>query len=236
MLLRHALDLLWPRVCEGCGGSVVGLSRYLCWDCLAALPLIQAPYCVRCGDPVEGAITWDYVCSACVDRPPPFEQARSALRFRGPVKDVLHRFKYSAATHVSRDFATLLHACVRTHFSRESIDAVTYVPLHAAKQRARTYNQARLLASDLARLMRLPLADGCLDRERYTATQTRLSAKERARNVRGAFVPRHPRWIQGRKLLLVDDVMTTGATISECSRVLKEAGAAGVWVVTVARG
>jgi ComF family protein len=236
MFLRHALDLLWPRVCEVCGGGVVGLSRYLCWDCLAALPLIQAPFCARCGDPVEGAITRDFICSACVDRPPAFAQARSAVRFRGPVKDVLHRFKYSAATHVSRDLATLLHACVRTHFGRESIDAVTYVPLHPVKERARTYNQARLLAGDLARLMCVPMADGCLARERHTATQTRLSAKERARNVRGAFTARNEGWILGRYFLLVDDVMTTGATVAECSRVLKEAGAAGVRVVTVARG
>ncbi len=236
MFLRHALDLLWPRVCEGCGGSVSGLSRYLCWDCMASLPLIEAPFCARCGDPVEGAISQSFICSACVDREPAFEQARSAVRFRGGVKDVLHRFKYSAATHVSRDLATLLHACVRTHFGRECLDAVTYVPLHAAKQRARTYNQARLLAGDLAKLMRVPLADGCLDRERHTATQTRLSARERVQNVRGAFVSRNGSWIHGRRFLLVDDVMTTGATVAECSRVLKEAGAAGVWVVTVARG
>jgi ComF family protein len=236
MFLRHALDLLWPRVCEGCGGSVVGISRHLCWDCMATLPLIEAPFCARCGDPVQGAITRDFICSACVDRPPAFERARSAVRFRGPIKDVLHRFKYSAATHVSRDLATLLHACARTHYGHDYIDAVTYVPLHAVKQRTRTYNQARLLAGDLASLMRVPLADGCLARERPTATQTRLSARERVHNVRGAFVTRNARWTHGRRFLLVDDVMTTGATVAECSRVLMEAGAAAVYVVTVARG
>jgi ComF family protein len=162
--------------------------------------------------------------------------ARSAVRFRGGIKDVLHRFKYSAATHVSRDLAVLLQACVRAHYGHAFIDAVAYVPLHAAKQRERTYNQAGLLAADLARLMRRPLAERCLERTRDTATQTRLSARERARNVRGAFVVRHPAWVQGRHLLLVDDVMTTGATVAACSRVLKEAGAASVHVVTVARG
>ena len=230
------LDLIWPRTCEGCGGRVGETAQHFCWDCVASLPLIEMPFCSRCGDPVTGTITRDYVCSACVDREPAFDRARSALRFRGIIKDVLHRFKYSAATHLSGDLATMLHACVQTHYGRQPIDAVVYVPLHAVKQRARTYNQARLLAGELARLMRLPLADGCLARGRDTGTQTHLSARERMRNVRGAFLVHNAGWVHGRNFLLVDDVMTTGATVNEVSRVLKEAGAAAVYVVTVARG
>lgn len=230
------LDLVWPRTCEGCGGKAGETARHLCWDCLASLPLIEAPFCSRCGDPVEGDIVRDYVCSACVDREPAFDRARSAVRFRGIVKDVLHRFKYSAATHLSHDLGTVLQACVRSHYGSLPLDAVAYVPLHAVKQRARTYNQARLLAGELARALRLPLADGCLMRERDTGTQTHLSARERLRNVRGAFRVRHPGWVHGRRFLLIDDVMTTGATVGECARVLKEAGAAAVYVVTVARG
>lgn len=236
MFWENILDFLWPRACAACGGIVGNTGRHLCWDCLAALPLIRAPFCSCCGDPVEGAITRGYVCSACVDRPPAFEQARSAVRFRGPIREVLHGFKYAAATHVSRDLAVLLHACVRAEYGRALVDAVAYVPLHAVKQRERTYNQSRLLAEDLAVLMRLPLADGCLERCRPTDTQTHLSAKRRAANVRGAFRACQPGWIQSRHFLLVDDVMTTGATVRECARVLKDAGAATVRVVTVARG
>jgi ComF family protein len=234
--LRPLLDLVWPRTCEGCGAPAGDAARYFCWDCLAALPLIEPPFCSACGDPVQGAITRDFVCSTCVDRPPAFERARSAARFRGPLKEALHRFKYSGATHLSRDLAVLLHACVQAQYGREPFDAVTCVPLHPVKQRARTYNQAHLLAGDLARLMRLPLAHNCLARVRETATQTRLTAKERQQNVRGAFQTPHPGWVQGRRFLLVDDVMTTGATLRECSRMLKDAGAASVFVVTVARG
>ena len=167
---------------------------------------------------------------------PAFDQARSALRFKGGIKDVLHGFKYSNATHMAFDLATLLHACVQTHYANDPFDAVSFVPLHPAKDRSRTYNQARLLAENLARLMNLPLACGCLARIRETGTQTRLNMRARAKNVAGAFQPECPQWIEGRNFLLVDDVMTTGATISECSRVLKEAGAARVCAVTVARG
>lgn len=230
------LDLLWPRSCEACGKPAGDAARYLCWDCLAALPVIEPPFCSRCGDPVQGHITRDYMCSFCVDREPAFDQARSALRFAGPVKEVLHRFKYVNATHLDRDLATLLHACVGTHYCRERFDAVAFAPLHPAKERTRTYNQAFLLAKRLARMMELPLARGCLKRVRETGTQTRLNMRERARNVAGAFEARCPEWIQGRSFLLVDDVMTTGATVNEISRVLKAAGASRVCIATVARG
>lgn len=239
--LRHlhpgpVLDLLWPRSCEACGKPAGEAARYLCWDCLSALPVIEAPFCCRCGDPVEGDITRDYICSLCVDRAPAFDRARSAIRFRGGIKDVLHRFKYSQATHVDHDLAVLMHACVRTHYGNECFDAVTFVPLHPAKERTRTYNQARLLAGRLSRMMGVPLARGCLSRVRETGTQTHLNMRERARNVAGAFAVRCPEWVAGRSFLLVDDVMTTGATVAEISRLLKEAGASRVCVVTVARG
>ena len=200
------------------------------------MPVIEAPHCAHCGDPVEGAITRDYVCSLCVDRAPAFDLARSAVRFRGGIKDMLHRFKYSNATYLDRDLATLMHACVRAHYGAERFDAVTFVPLHSVKERSRTYNQARLLAGRLAGLLDLPLARGCLERIRETGTQTHLNMRERARNVEGAFNATASEWIEGRNFLLVDDVMTTGATLAAVSKVLKDAGAARVCAVTVARG
>jgi ComF family protein len=149
---------------------------------------------------------------------------------------VLHHFKYSHATHLDKDLATVLHACVRTHYSHERFDAVIFVPLHPAKERSRTYNQARLLAGRLADMMDITLARGCLVRTRETGTQTHLGMKDRARNMADAFEPRCPEWIGGRSFLLVDDIMTTGATVNEISRTLKAAGATKVCVVTVARG
>ena len=229
-------DFLWPRTCEACGQPAGEAGRHLCWDCQAALPTITLPFCSCCGDPVSGAITQGYVCSPCVDHVPAFDLARSAIRFRGAAQDLLHRFKYSAATHLVDDLARLLDACVAAHYGRESFDAVTHVPLHPVKERSRTYNQAHLLASRLGRLRHLPLAAGVLERVRPTATQTRLNTRQRARNVAGAFAALCPAWIEGRSFLLVDDVMTTGATVNEAARTLKAAGARRVCVVTVARG
>ena len=110
------------------------------------------------------------------------------------------------------------------------------VPLHGRRQRDRTYNQARLLARDLARELQLPLAARCLVRVRSTESQIHLNARQRRANVRGAFQVRESEWVTGRSVLLIDDIMTTAATVNECSRVLKEAGAAAVHVLTVARG
>jgi ComF family protein len=171
-----------------------------------------------------------------VDRAPAFDLARSAIRFRGAAPELLHRFKYGHATHLAADLAGLLDACARAHYADERFDAVTFVPLHPVKERERTYNQARLLAERLARRRRLLLAPGVLERTRATGTQTRLTMRERARNVAGAFAAVCPAWTRGRAFLLVDDVMTTGATVNEAARVLKSAGARRVCVVTVARG
>lgn len=230
------LDLLWPRSCEICRRPAGESAHYLCWDCLASLPVIGAPYCLRCGDPVEGQITRGYVCSLCVDREPAYDLARSAVRFRGGIRDVLHRFKYSHAVHLAGDLASLMKAGIATHYSREQFDAVCYVPLHPARERFRTYNQAGLLAGRVASLLGIPLARGCLTRVRETGTQTRLNLRERARNIHEAFEVVCPEWVRGRHFLLIDDVMTTGATVNEAARVLKRAGAGRVCVMTAARG
>lgn len=237
MTLGHAcLDLLWPRPCEGCGRPAGSAPGYVCWDCLGSLPLIRPPFCDHCGDPVEGAVTQDYRCGFCVERAPAFRKARSAVRFRGSVPGLLHRFKYGAATHLAPDLADWMAACVRSEYAGERFDAIAYVPLHHARQRMRTYNQAALLAEALALRLGLPVASGCIRRSRDTGTQTHLSARERARNVHGAFAACQPDWIDGRRFLLVDDVMTTGATLAEVASVLAAARAVSVHVVTVARG
>jgi ComF family protein len=229
------LDLVYPRSCAGCGGVLGKQSGHLCWDCLAGLQLVTDPMCSICGDPVEGKVGHRYECAFCVRRRPHFDRARSAARFRGPLKAAIHSLKYGDCVHLSRDFALLLRACVATHFSGTSADMVTFVPLHPKRERERTYNQSAAMAGLLARALRIP-AGPCLRRVRDTGTQTGLSAHDRRENMRGAFEAVQTSWIEGRSLLLVDDVMTTGATVDECAKVLKKAGAAYVGVVTVARG
>ena len=230
------LDLIYPRACLACDGQVLGKEGHVCWDCMSALDLISDPFCWLCGDPVEGKVERRYTCSSCTRQVPHFDGARSAVRYRDKLPALLQAFKYAQATSLSRDLADLLAGCVRAHFADVSFDAVLAVPLHPRKERSRSYNQSALLADDLSRLLHLSRAHDCIVRQRSTKTQTGLSARKRRNNVKGAFWVNKSEWVEGRRLLLVDDVMTTGATVGECSRVLKEAGVAGVWVVTVARG
>lgn len=230
------LDVCYPRPCEGCGGDAGAGGGHLCWDCLAKAVYIVDPMCARCGDPVDGVVEHAFECGWCRRTRPAFVAARSVVRFRGPLRHALHRFKYNHATHLSSDFGGLLAGCVSAHFAAQRFDAVTYVPLHPSKARERSYNQSRLLAEALGRRLGLPVGRQVLERVRFTQTQTRLSAEERKRNVHGAFRARLPDWIDGRRWLLVDDVMTTGATVDECARVLNGHGAVSVFVVTVARG
>jgi ComF family protein len=235
--LVHALaDLLYPRVCLACGGDAGRDRGFLCWDCMAGLEYISGEYCAQCGDPIEGVAGHEFRCSSCQDRRPGFDRARSAVRHRGTFKKAVQAFKYENAICLAADFAQLLEGCVRAQYGRIAFDAVTCVPLHARKERERTYNQSALLGRDTARRLGLPFFAGCLVRARDTATQTRLSAAARRRNMRGAFEVRAGEWIEGRTLLLVDDVMTTGATVDECARALQGAGAAGVYVATLGRG
>lgn len=230
------LDLVFPRVCVNCGGRVEEGSLHVCWDCAASFTLVKEPHCSLCGDPVDGRVENLFRCSFCRRNPPHFDLARSALRYIGDLRDTLHAFKYSRKSCLSGDFVRWLAACHRMHYSGIDMDAITCVPLHGRRQRDRTYNQAGLLARDLARELSVPVFTRCLKRVRPTESQISLNAAQRRANVRGAFSVEDAEWVEGRRLLVVDDIMTTGATVNECSRVLKRAGAASVYVLTVARG
>lgn len=231
------LDLVYPRHCGACGDPVSDEGLQICWDCLAGLHPVVDPFCSRCGDPVEGMIEHAFVCGFCRKHEPGFDLARSAVRYRGGICDALQTFKYRSGVHLVDDLARLLYACVRTQYADVAFDAVCGVPLYAVRERARTYNQARLLADRLARHLRVEAAPtGTLRRVRNTPTQTGLNSAQRRENVDGAFSSGQAAWLEGRIVLLVDDVMTTGATVDEVSRALRQNGAAGVYVVTVARG
>jgi ComF family protein len=233
---RVTLDLAYPRACEGCGGPVGAEGTYLCWDCLSELTLVREPFCSWCGDPVEGRVDAAFTCYACDNHPPGFDRARSAARFDRVMRTALHAFKYRQASWLAGDLVQVLKACVINQYDVARVDAICPVPLFAARYRQRGFNQAELLARGLSRQLHKPLLARCLIRVRDTRTQTNLTAPDRAANVRGAFASRWRAWLRGRRLLLVDDVMTTGATVSEGARALKQGGAAEVLVATVARG
>jgi ComF family protein len=197
---------------------------------------IRAPFCQRCGLPFEGEITAEFECANCQGRDLHFRFARSAVVARDPVLEAIHRYKYHRALWFEPFLADLLICQARPELSREQWDWLVPVPLHPTKQRHREFNQAERLARHLSRATDIPVNSRLLRRHLPTPSQTQLSREEREANVRRAFAMRSDRGLQGERIVLVDDVFTTGATTSACAHQLRQAGAADVCVWTVARG
>jgi ComF family protein len=234
--MKSFLDMLYPRRCVDCGVSSPSAFRYMCWDCWSDAVKVEAPFCERCGDPVAGAVEHTYVCYSCSARKPAFDAARSAARYDGAIAEALRLLKYEKAMWLAPDLAKLMHGCLEAEYSGMTFDLVVPVPLHHVRRRERGYNQSAVLARELGRLLMRPARDGAVRRVRPTATQTNLTAKERLSNVTGAF--KHGRTVRlaGRHVLLIDDVMTTGATVNACAAALRKGGAASIHVITAARG
>ena len=233
-LLQAAVSLLYPPVCTICGRSV-RVSEYLCDQCAIKVTRIVAPFCQKCSEPFEGSITSAFSCANCAHRAIYFEAAVAAYRGRGIVRQIVHEFKYGRQLHLRHLLARWLRAALDDErLSGHQFDVIVPVPLHPTRQRERGFNQAGLLGELLSAQTSIP-ARAVLERIRYTTTQTALDRAERMENLHNAFRLRKNADVRGLRVLLVDDVLTTGSTLNECSRILKRAGAFSVHAATAAR-
>lgn len=236
MIFKLFLDILFPPLCHHCRAFIPAAGPvHLCPACRAACISPVTPICTVCGVPflTEGGA--DHPCGSCALKPPPFIAARTAMLFDGPVREMIHRFKYDKRVHLARPLG-LLAAVQLAPFARMTApDLIIPVPLHVKRLRQRGFNQSVLLGNVLAHEWRVPLCRRNLCRIRWTDPQIGLSAEERVSNVRGAFAVTNPALVKGKRVLLLDDVYTTGSTVAECARALNKAGARAVTVVTVAR-
>lgn len=231
-----SLNLLFPKECISCGKSLSYQNRdYLCPDCSRFLFWTGGIICEKCGRPLAGDIIPPVICPTCRKFPPVFDRARSALILEEAGQEFMLAFKYQQAPYLSAPAGRWLARAGREYYAWSDYDLIVPVPLHHRKKRERGFNQSELLARRLSRLTRLPLAGRKFVRCRYTRTQTRLNPKEREKNVKGAFRVTDDKYFRERRLLLIDDVLTTGATVNECARVLIKAGAGRVDVLTLAR-
>jgi ComF family protein len=233
--LTGALDLLLPPRCLGCGGLVETQGR-LCAGCWRGLAFLGPPVCRICGYPLPHALPEAPLCGACAAEPPAYDRARAALRYDDGSRGLILRFKHADRTDTAPAFGRWL-VRAGTDLLQEA-DLIVPVPLHRLRFLRRGYNQAAILAHALARESGVALVPDLLQRSRATRSQQGLSGRARLDNVTaGAFRihPWHTRRVAGARVLLVDDVLTTGATVSACARVLRRAGAAQVDVLTLAR-
>ena len=230
----NAVDLVLPPSCLACHAPVSEAGG-LCPDCWNRISFIGRPCCARCGLPFTIEAAPDAICGDCARMPPVFDRARAAFLYEGAGRELILAFKMADRSWLAPRLATWLQRAAAPLLPEA--DVVVPVPLHRWRLLARRFNQAAVLARLMAREADAAMVPDLLVRTRRTATQTRFSRVERRRNVRGAFAVRRSRapLVDGRNVLLVDDVMTTGATVSACARALRKAGAARVDVTTLAR-
>ena len=233
---QWVLNLVFPKECVCCGKKLSFRDRvYLCLDCYQRLVWINDPVCQVCGRPLPGLISVPETCADCRDDPPYFHRLRSVWLLRESGHEWILSFKYRQSLFLAAPAVGWLKEAGDRFLRCSDYDGILSVPLHHRKARERGYNQSGLLASGLSRLTKIPLAKKALIRTRYTRTQTRLNREERCLNVKGAFKVGNKKKVEGKSLLILDDVFTTGATLNECARVLKKAGARQVDALTLAR-
>ena len=226
MLTRAAgplLDLIFPRTCAGCGRE----GGYLCDECEAAIPRLEPPLCRLCS-----ASSRSSLCAWCRSANQPFNGITAPYRWTGVVQELVYALKYRNV----RASAPRLAEPMSVHLMERliSADVIAPVPLHPSRERERGYNQSELLAHGISKSTGIPMADGVLARIRNTPPQVSMATpEERRRNVVGAFECVED--VAGKRVLLVDDVVTTGATVAECAAQLRQAGAASVWVLSLGR-
>lgn len=235
--LEAGLAFFYPPVCQLCGTNRATTSDGLvCSRCWQQVRFIKPPFCEHCGLPFSGDITTPFECANCAGIELNFSTARSAVIAKGVVLEAIHRYKYQRAMWFEPFLADLFLREALPALRDQKWDVIVPVPLHPTKKREREFNQAERLAARLGDATKIPVNKTALQRVVPTNTQTLLTRQQRESNVKKAFAMRDETRLHGKRVILVDDVFTTGATTSACAKVLLAAGAGDVCVWTLARG
>lgn len=228
--VANIVDIFFPPVCARCRK----IGSLLCDDCLREFVPVTEPICDRCGRQLEGRLPelGSANCRACQESPPVLRQMRAPWHYVEPLSSIIHRLKYDGYFALAGPLGSLM----AEQWPRWAVppDLIMPIPLHKKRQRRRGYNQSALLARPLARTLGLTYTDQALRRTRHTVPQVGLGPEERAANVKNAFAA-DTEMVAGRHILLIDDVLTTGATMSAAAETLLDAGAASVSAYCLAR-
>lgn len=234
---KSVVNFLIPPHCVSCHTPLES-DQGLCGPCWSRIAFISQPYCDCCGMPLpySAEVAQGILCGSCSLERPHYDKTRSAVAYDKASKDLILRFKHGDQTALAPFFNRWLIQAAQT-LPLDTIDGVLPIPLHWTRLLKRGYNQAALLASRFAKDTDLTYFPNLLKRHRATASQGHLSNQERRDNVARSFLiaPKDCALIKGKNLLLIDDVFTSGATVEACTQTLKAAGAARVYVLTIAR-
>jgi ComF family protein len=225
--LKDALaDLFFPRICAFCGSKHMPLNCFICPGCYDSIRLVTSPACILCGSPIPGVHPAEFrTCGRCLVDPPPFDRVRFGVHYEGKLRDALVKFKYGGSLDAGRVLSAILVDAFQLHFQASEFDLILPVPIHPRRIRKRGFNQAVILAKQLSAVSGIPLYRNILRKVKDTPPQVGLGRKERSWNLKGSFGVSGPGVVKGRRVLLLDDVSTTGATIRETAKTVRKAGA-----------
>lgn len=224
-------DLIYPKhiTCNICSKDIFDdNANGICADCRKTLPKIIGQVCFRCGVPIYSI---DRYCDMC-KKSKPYEEARSCYKYRDKIVTLIHNFKFHNAKHLAEDFAKDL--CELYKKEKYNCDIIVPVPMTQSRLNLRGYNQSGLLANELGKLLNLPVDEQNLLKVKDTKSQVGLDFSERKNNLTDAFKTKDKKFFKGKKVLIVDDIFTTGATIECCAKALKKGLASQVFAITIA--
>ena len=233
--IESIINFLFPYQCLRCG-KILNSAGYLCDHCAEEINFIKQPYCYKCGHPLQEENTKEkMLCAGCLKNKRSFYRlSRSAVIYDSSSKNIILSFKFFDRTENANLLAAMLKIAGKDIFS-EGADWIVPVPLHYTRLIKRKYNQSALLAQKLSEMTAIPYNNLALVRSRKTKPQVEVSGKERITNVKNAFSIKDSAPIKGKRIILIDDIITTGSTVKECALVLKKAGAKSVDILTIAR-
>ena len=231
------VSIIYPKVCLSCKTKIrnPSLDSLVCGSCLNKIKKNIPPFCVSCGRHLEKKEIHKNICPSCRKTNLHFDRAFSPCVYTGPIKELIHAFKYKNKEHLGEPLSKIMIEYIKEYnLPMEYLDFIVPIPLSKAKLREREFNQAHILGKHIAEEFKKDLLNDALLRHRHTKTQTGLEPFERFTNVRGSFSVAQHINLSGKNLLIIDDVLTTGATASEAAHALKNAGANIVFVLTLA--
>lgn len=235
--IHRVFNLIYPRFCVVCKSKLNPNNEYnICLVCAASINLIKPPFCLKCGIGLEQLSRLrSNGCIECANKKYYFEQALSACKYTGIIKHCIHLFKYKHKRITGNILGDIVIKFMKDNFSVKNIDIITAVPLHKHRLRERGFNQSEIVANKLSEYFKIQNSFNNLCRIKKTISQVTLSAQQRKTNITGAFICKYPEKFKNKRILLIDDIFTTGATLNECARMLKKSGAKNVTCLTIAR-
>ena len=233
-LLETLSALVFPVECEICGVAVHPHPPLgVCRECQAEVKLIAPPHCPGCGRTLIGEMP---KCSECQAESYAFDQAYACAAYEGAMRRLIHAFKFENRKYLKHFFMKMMTEFMNLRLIAAAVDGILPVPMDKDRRLERGFNQSELISLEISRVFGIPHSAGNLIQRRSGAVQSGLTKNKRRLNVKGAFLVRNADEFHSKRLLLIDDILTTGCTASECAKMLKKAGAASVTVLALARG